>query len=373
MRNIIFIATFLIASTWGQCSYADYVRHVAVLACNESTNKFMIRFGNVWNEDPLEKTGFAELEEGFANFWSAMNIAENRECILSNKHKVKITYKHGQAKPYGVGGGNPSAAFSLTVDDSYAYYKRMFFAGKLVRYFAINMVLYDNGTLQECIFSRNQHDPQNPLYECADVTYRLDGNHLSPKEQREMEADNLRTELQGSLSDMCLELRPSQNPPRNRIKHPVEGEYIGRLSTGVHLSEMDIDINNDGNTDKVFRIGASSGDCVGCGYNYFDGSYLVIFTDSFEHIPEFLELVNTAQIELDSSRNKSDPTIESFKGKIISLGLARSSRRYVYNVPFHYNDQIFIYSYETITNKIPSAVISKLLPDNSVEVMCKYP
>lgn len=362
-------------------AYADTFNRIGILKCDSSRNSFIVRFGIVYNEDPIDQAELSEIPDSVAKNWRSLPLQNSQSCQLSDGKKIFLSTKNKQAYAYGAGGGDPSATFILEKNDKNIYYSKTFYAGYGAGRYLVNAITYENGQLKACSFYEKNIESclsqgkglnwctynaeKSTSIECNDVSSRLAGDALSDEERSEFQREKERLSLQDNLSPLCKELRAHAPSHKNDTY-----EYIGKISGG-HLSVMSIDINNDGKVDKVFRVGGSSADCVSCGTHYFDGSYLVAFNGSQQKIPDFLSSLNKKEYEID--REPNIKYLPEWDAHFISLGMAGSSARYVYNVPFVYKEDSYIYSFETNIEKTPSSSISKITPDNHVENVCKFP
>lgn len=362
-------------------AYADTFKRVGILKCDSEGTRFIVRFGVLYNDDALDKAELADMPDNLSQEWASIPFQENQTCRLANGQKISLSVKNKQAFAHGMGGGDPDATFTLEINDKNIYRHKTFYHGYGARKYSINAVSYKDYQLKECsaynaaiekclaqgkrrgwcVFNTDK----NQTIECGDVSKRLAGDALSNEERKELEKETKKTFLRDSLPPICNEIH-TPAPSNGNDKY----EYIGRI-LDAHLSALSIDINNDGHVDKVFRIGGSSGDCISCGGNYFDGSYLVAFIDSQEKVPDFLSHMKEKGYEIGKEPNIKH--LPEWGAYFISLGLADSSARYVYNVPFAFKGENYIYSFETNTEKTPSSSISKIMKDNRVETMCKFP
>lgn len=361
-------------------AHADTFKRVGILKCDSESNRFTVRFGVLHNDDALDKAELADMPDDLSQEWTSIPFQENQSCQLVDGQKVLLSVKNKQAFAYGMGGGDPDATFTLKINDKNIYYHETFYNGYGAGKYSINAVSYKDHQLKECsaynvaiekCLSQGKrrgcvfNTEKNKTIECGDVSKRLTGDALSNEESKELEKENEKISLQDSLSPFCKEMR---------VQVPSNGneayEYLGRILDG-HLSAMSIDINNDGKIDKVFRVGGSSGDCASCGTHYFDGSYLMAFTDSQEKVSDLLSYMKEKGYEIDKEPNIK--YLPEWGAYFISLGLADSSARYVYNIPFAFKGKNYIYAFETNREKTPSSSISKITKDHRVETVCKFP
>lgn len=359
---------------------ADTFQRVGALMCDARNNKFIVRFGLLFNDDSLDKAELADMPDNLLPGWRAATLQTNSSCQLADGRKISLSVRHGQSFPYGQGGGNPDAGFTLKIDGKDIYYNETFFAGYALGEYTINAVIYQNRQLTECSgysstieTCRAEEKPYSQCLlnrapqeiTCSDATNRLDGNALSSQERTERERTKKRHSLAKNISPFCKELRAQ---PHITYK---DYEYIGK-TPGGHLSVIDIDINNDGKIDRVFRNGASSQDCMGCGYNYFDGSFLIAFTAGHEKAADFIAAAKENDLGLDSN-HAGVRHIADWGAYFISLGAADASVRYVYNIPLVFKGEAYIYSFAINKNHIPSANISKITKDNQATTICAFP
>lgn len=325
---------------------ADTFQRIGALKCDTDRNTFIIRFGLLWNDDAAEKAELSQAPPTIISHWSTLAQKPQQSCQLSNGKQVSLSIKVGQSFAHGMGGANPDASFTLTVGQETVYFENVFFQGYSIGKYAVSSVFYKEGALSECSVDN-----------CIDVSNRLAGDALSAAEVSAQEKASQKKNLKESLSPFCEEIRTNLPPDSNDSY-----EHIGRIPSG-HLYAVDMDINNDGKTDKVFRIAGSS--------HYFDGSYLIVFTGEQEKITDFLHVFKKDGYEIGVEPNIK--FLPEWGAYFISMGLSGSSARYVHNVPFAYKDKNYIYTTEHNKEKIPSTSISLITPNNQSRTVCEYP
>lgn len=364
-RIAFFLAAVMMLILFSKPGHADYFERVAGLGCDTAKNKFVIRFGLSYNDDPIEVADFAELNNQLIPNWSSLKIQNGGECKLANGQRVFVSVYNGQPFPYGMDGGDPDAFFTLKMNNRDIYYYKNFYAGYGSRSYIIHAIIYDAAGLRECTHSRDEKTSQETPIICVDVSKRLEGNHLMADEKEAKAKDEKREELKKNLSVWCRQYEAE------KAYHKIVS-LAEKIYTDVEgYQRAKIDINNDGKKDEIYRIGGYSKDCIGCGGHYFDGSYLVAFTESRKKIKNFLNFIKKRQdIEEETLNIKR---LDKWKAYFISVGLSGSSIRYVYNVPFVENGRTYIYSFETNIDSTPSAAISYMTPDNKIEILCKFP
>jgi hypothetical protein len=265
----------------------------------------------------------------------------------------------------------------------------MFWAGYRVQQMAMGAVWYRDGRLLECpdptsTVDRNGDTIAAPRSKCVDASNRLQGNGLTDEEKNEVSKDKVRDELDAALTPTCRTLRDGVEAALRKHDIPTYKYFgyhdLGDTRSGA-LSELDIDINNDGVNDRVFRLGGNIDDCIVCGGQFFYGSYLYAFTGSKDGVNAFLDYIR-ANNDKAKDGEPMIAALEQWGGVLITLGQAGGSRRYiqdhssaryVFTMPFVADGTTYIYSFEGNTDKIPAAIISKMHPDNTIETLCKFP
>ena len=334
-------------------SFADTFDRRAILACSKTSNQFVVRFGTIYNEDTIDKAELIKVSPQIEKMYKDFSSAEDRECQLSNGKKIEVTTYRYQAYAYGMGGADPDAAFILKIDDQPVYYKRKFYLGYGQEKFLLNGLFYDDGHLYE------------------DVSNRLEDKHsrnenLSEEEGRELERDDRRKKLRENLSPFCKEILSTRENPHYSKTERVPSGFI---------SHLDIDLNNDGKVDRVFRIGGGSADGgVGSGSHAFDGSFLIAFTNGNAREETFLKDIKNEKYELNLDLGwKRIMGIPEWDAILISQSYAGNTGRYIYNVPFNYQGTNYIYAFEVKEDAIPRRSVSKLSSDNKFLMpVCQY-
>ncbi len=382
-KNVLLGLVVVFLTVLSPPSFADTFQRVGVLKCDAQNNSFIVRFGVLFNDDTLEKVELSDTTADVLQDWQLMTIAPQSRCKLADGQTISLALKNGQAFAHGAGGGDPDAAFTLKINEKTIYFRKPFYDGYGAGRYALHSLTYKQHTLSECsthsaetkeclargsrrMFCVTQ-DKKAKNVTCTNASARLQGNTLSKEEVSEQEKEEKRIKFKNNLSPFCKDVRRHLRIHRNGN---AAYKYLGKTPSG-HLSALDIDINNDGKIDKVFRIGGGSSDCISCGNHSFDGSYLVLFTKNPEAAAPFLDLIKSPEYTINTETDIHDnPQSEAH---FISLGLAGSSVNYVYNMPFSYKDRNYIYTFETNVEKIPSASISEMTPSDQIKTVCTFP
>jgi hypothetical protein len=377
MKYFILILLSFLTSLICSQALADECYEIPVLECVPKSNDFLIRFGTRCNKEKLDQSNFLTASNEIEKLWSPKEIAFTNECKLQNNKKISITTKDGQSFAYGAGGADPDTFFSLYVDDKKLYFENKFYKGYGDIGYVLSGISYMNGKLNECNVDENDYperaEPKqknNNLHlgvTCKDVSERLNGQSLPAVEQKAFDEYSKRLRLQGAISKQCKDMR----------KYALESTKIDLFSNeervpGGWLAEANIDINNDGKIDQIFRVSGGSGACLGagCGTHYFDGNYIVAFMKGSQKVPKFLNSIRTKETDIDMEPNIKP--LPEWSAYFISLGLAQSSPRYVYNVVFSYKNKNYLYVVETNFEKIPPVSISEIKPNGTISTLCKF-
>lgn len=365
----LFLALLVAVCGFSQGVRAEEPRQLAFLECNVKANSFTVVLLNSGNEgdmieDAINKFEAAHHEEGLKRM-------PNSSCVLANKHRIEISTKQGAAFPYGRGGADPDLFFTLRVDNKAVFYNYIFYKG----YGSdegqiVTTVNYVNGTLKACGSAFNG---------CADVSNRLNGNALTDEEKAERSKDNYARSLNRNLSPFCKGIRHnleilSFDGHAERTRFPIvflaydKAVYIA----GKNVSKGIIDLNNDGHEDIVYRVGGFSGDCAGCGNHFFDGSFLILSSETAAEKEGIQALLANKEFKPDDTISGPVSPIPGLQSLMISGGHAGSSPRYVYNLPFKQGNKTYIYSFESNYAKVPTGSVNLLTPDNKLETICLY-
>lgn len=351
LRFIVTLISFGIFFIHGTAARADEFHRQAILACSTDSNEFVIRFGFLWNDDPIESAEFTKVAPLIETRWNKFPHAAITEgkskCTLPDGKHIHLSDGTGQAYAYGAGGANPSAYFTLMIDNKPIYYKKIYFQGYGSELFNISGILYSEGHILEDVTSLRFADQ----------------NNLPNEEKEELRHDERRQYYRDHLSDFCKKM----------LTEKIEPEYseVERVPNGF-LSFMDIDLNNDGKVDKVYRIGGSSVDCVSCGSHYFDGSFLFAFTNGTNKLNAFLRDIKKKEYEAPEKLYANTKQIEEWDALYISKKFLLKSPRYVYNYPVSYQGKNYIYSFSVSENAVPRRTISELIANNTLFPICAY-
>lgn len=350
MKRLCVMAAAVLSALPG-VGWADEYHRVAVLGCDIQHNQFVIRFGGFANDTPLKDAEFLPVTPSIANMWKKTELKKEGECTLENGKKILLSKKNGQVFPYGMGGADPDAFFTLKIDDKNIYYNADFYIGYGTGDYVLNAVVYADEKLQECVPDTKDTD----AVVCKDVSARLEGKDFSESEKKHIEYNKQRKFLQERLSPFCRSIDASK---WENLKYINEYPVLDGM-----LSEGEIDINNDGKKDKLYSISNDK--------HYFDGNYLIIFPEKQEKIPEFLKSIKQDHYSLEEQPGiKALPQWDAY---VISIGSTHSSTRYINNRPFFYKGINYIYSSETNESQIPASTISELTKDNKIKILCEFP
>lgn len=358
-RLMIFVICF--GMFWETpAAQADVFWRKAILACSKDSNQFVIRFGTLWNEDTIDKAELVETSPQIMDLYKTLSVAPNGQCKLPDGKKVEVRSSSSQSFGYGMGGGDPDSNFTLKIDGLPIFYKKKYYLGYGQEKSVINSIFYDDGSLYQDVSGR-----------LAPKDQKYPESVLSKDEQKELYKDRTRASIKDNLSEFCKELL--------RARTPSKYSNLEKIPLGF-LSSLDLDVNNDGKIDKVFRVGGGSSDCgVSCGTHYFDGSFLIAFTDGDNYIPQFLKDMNDAQKEREESYPfnlnlgvKSIEEIPEWKAYFISYSPSANTARYIYNIPFSYKGTNYIEAFEVKEEAVPRRSIVKMTPDNKLMPVCKY-
>lgn len=134
-------------------AHADWVSKRAALTCDPSQNIALIRLDFVENaDDPVLVKGplfTGELQDKYA-YLATYKKPIFSECILSDGRKLAVTDSTGQASAYGMGGADPHAFFTFTINDRPVYYKTMWYAGRGRGVVIKSAIILDGDALLSC-------------------------------------------------------------------------------------------------------------------------------------------------------------------------------------------------------------------------------
>ncbi|MBL1146207.1 MAG: hypothetical protein D8M28_00740 [Proteobacteria bacterium] len=353
MKKILFISTLLISFTFSDYSRADTVFRNVALGCNSEANQFMVRFGETWNSTEINEKDLFALTPDLKDKWASMSLSQSGECTLMNGKKIKLSKKRGQAFAYGYLGGDPSVFFYLSIDDTAIYHKKTFYlkGGE----YMFSSIYYDGDKLIQC-----HHDK---AITCKDVSERLSGTALNINEMAELKKDKDRENLEKNLSQFCKDLRPTSSELMKQ-QELIKWEGLKLPTRDKSISKAIFDINNDQVDEVVLKVAGT--------WHALDGSFLMAFKDGSIDLPNFLQKIEIG--ELDILKPEEHAKVVAMGGTIISIRPEQVQIKYSSNLPFQMDEATYIYSYPKRSDYyVPSAFISKVRPDYSIETMCEFP
>jgi len=183
---------------------------------------------------------------------------------------------------------------------------------------------------------------------CSYVNKRLSGRSLEKNELYFVNINQKREKMARSVSRECKKMYAS---------------YLGneiRVNTADHdPGPSKIDINNDGNLDKVYEVSGFRND-----------EHLVAFVDKKKKwLQDFINLNYHEKVE--EAQTNQDSFIKCIKERgvcFISLGDNESSVR-----PFRHNHKVYIMALMGSINDVPEEVIYKITPENKPVKICQFP
>lgn len=128
---------------------ADTYRPSAVLQC--SGDDVAIRFGGAFNDAPLT---YYPLAAKANQRWSSVPFAKADSCTLANGNRVVLHAGEEQARPYGMGGGNPPAFFSLWINERKVLARLQYKAGYAASGEGpyLNSVFVSGAAIEQCAY-----------------------------------------------------------------------------------------------------------------------------------------------------------------------------------------------------------------------------
>jgi hypothetical protein len=347
MKKLLLISTLLFLLTFSDYSRADTVFGDVALGCNREANQFMVRFGQTSHWPKIKEEDLFALPSDLKEKWASMSLSQTGECTLNNRQKIKLSKKSGQAFAYGYLGADPSVSFYLSIDDTAIYHRKTFYlkGGN----YLFTSIYYDGAKLTQCA---NDTD-----ITCKDVSERLSGTGLNKNEMAELEKDKEREKLENNLSQFCKALHPTSRRER------IQWKELGSPIPGMYLAKAVFDINNDQVDEVVLKVYGMS--------MVFHGSFLIAFKEGDFEALNILSSIENGKLKILKSEGHAE--IEAMGGRIINILPWQTPIHSSNNEPFRKGEETYIYSYATLSDTIPSAFISKVLPDYSIETMCEFP
>lgn len=322
---------------------ADWSQQTATLDCNADTNSFIITFERVWNGDEDERTKISAQNRpaGYSYF-------PNGICSLSNGERVALSFRAGQAFPYGAGGADPDGFFTLSINDHYIYYDFKHYSGHGEERPHISSIKYENGRLEA-----------TGKDGVIDQTERLTSNHLTQQEIDSFWHDRRKESYRSSVPEYCKDM--DFNALLKTVEFtPLDRSQLG--ASGFNLSSASTDMDNDGQNETVYLLSQQT--------HYFYGAVLVSFFANSEAEQKFI--MPHTQEKLDFDQIGISP-MDGLGAYSIALSNGTFTPRYQFNRPFRLNGKTYVVSWAHNRNDLPAATVSIINHDKSVSIMCNYP
>ena len=358
LRLLILISLICSVNLGGAKAYADETRLHPVfsfrpeLRCSEDESVFIIQFG-LFTEAGVRKS-YTNSIMPISRLWPNLTPAEDGACQLKNSSPIQLTadgdYKNGK--------------FSLRIGDHYIYSDTAFFSENDEAVYDLRtMIVFQDGRLTECRQVKNETHEFAAL--CNRETRRMhddvDGDER--KRLRRFQVAKDRGIVDRDLSPFCKSLKPLYLKYAEQYKRPPNDFEVDFLKfdeeRAFSLDATFTDINDDGETDLIYRMAGYS--------NSFYGSFLAIFLNrdafSFDFESDY------------KTRGSTEDWFKSSKWKdnLFSGGMAGSSVRYVFNRPLRLNGKSYIYTSEYVSKKIPSEILYEIHTDGTKTPACIYP
>ena len=355
LRLLILISLICNVNLVCEKAYADETRlhpefsFQPELRCSEDEPVFIIQFG-LFTEAGVRKS-YTNSIMPISRLWPNLTPAEDGACQLNDSTAVQLRsegdYKNGK--------------FSLWIDDHSAYSHKAFFSENDEAVYDLNtMIVFQNGSLTECRQVKNETHEFASLCnrETRRMYHNIDGLERGRLGRFQVAKD--RGIVGSKPSSFCESLKPLRLKNAEQYKRPPNDFEVDFLKfdeeRAFSLDATFTDINDDGETDLIYRI---------AGYDEsFYGSFLAIFLNRDELFPAF-----------ESDRMFPDDLFKSGKWKdnLFSGGMAGSSVRYVFNRPLRLNGKSYIYTSEYVSKKIPSEILYEIHTDGTKTPACVYP
>jgi hypothetical protein len=111
LRALSYLALMLLLAV-PLMAQADQYKHID-LVCDANENLALVRFSESENDHPPT---YPRLPEALDHDLSASTGSDRTDCTLSNGTTIRVRGGEEQAFPYGMGGGNPPAFFSMWIN-----------------------------------------------------------------------------------------------------------------------------------------------------------------------------------------------------------------------------------------------------------------
>jgi hypothetical protein len=369
---------------------ADEWLKTGALTCDEANNRAMARLSAGYSRavPPVS------LPETYAPHFAALNsLPVKQKCTFKDGREISLSWAEGQAFAYGQNGADASASFTLKVNDKFAYYNKVFYGGHGVYGINPSAVLLDGDKLIACSGTKDDNVTPNESYkitaqDCSDVSERLGGS-LSGFEQRQLERDQEIARYKPVNLNRAVCSYFSQKDVRDdletdkydRFSFHVDGvtrEFVDRAPYPFgYLEPLDIDVDNDGIAEAVYRLGATS--------HYFDGS-LLVFSKDKDQEKSFLNCATKGDCPAEFPRDKEGKSmtgdVDYFVAATEKLwprvhlisaeSLHEYAARYTWLYPVTFSGKTYIYYVPLLHDEFPSSMVAMLKPNNELETICTY-
>ncbi len=359
IRRLLLLSLLLALVLRPHEARADYSNNVAVLQCDPPHNRVLIRFGALSDEspgvgapidanDPMLK--LAEIPENFSPWSDGIRMQNAGSCVLADGHRIVAKAEDG-AMTSGQGGVDPNTFFKLSIDGRYVYDRMRFYRGHSRSTFDLSAIAFEGSSLIECDPHERadygridvESDPK-----CRDVSNRLKpgSESFTAGEKAELVQDSKRSRLAAALSPFCRTLVRPYSPFFKESATQAESD-----------KEEDVDVNNDGKTDRMFFFKNGTG-----GDLYDDFGYLVSFTHNLSSADAFAKQF-AGQVFPDQ--------------KLVAAAAAKAGGHIIRfateNLVISVRGSQYIYAFDPFPDVVPSATLTEILPDNAFRQICAFP
>jgi hypothetical protein len=360
---------------------------IAAVQCDAQENQVLIRFETVDSQltlpsanEPLDPTTFMDtpkIPSGLESQWARVPYRMAGDCKLKNGEIISVTTKDGIVGE-GWNQALPDEYFTLTIDNRIVYDTRQFYAtfSQPNPSFELSAVKYSRQSLSECVPpQQDQNGKDISPATCTDVSNRLlpGTKYLTPPELAAWNTQQEDALLQQKESNFCKNFGSAQGSQSSELE-PYFQNPTGIENNGpyqLYFATESIDLKNDGKPIELVDVGIDTGG------NGSDSNDLLWNFSNQNQISQLMNFVKTAlKNDLGNDANAPSPEdYQSWKGNLINFpdpwggGITT-------NQPIKYQGKIYVYTSDdqpSVDPLVPSAILSEILPDNSIKHVCSFP
>lgn len=345
---------------------ADEVGSHVDLICNAAANLALVRFSTSEGKAPT----YPRLPQALDLGLSADTGSDRTDCTLADGSAIRVRGGQGQAFAYGMGGANPSAFFSLWINQRKVFSRKVWMPGYAESF--SNPPIYDGvliGANRITICATAAGKPQQCTSQPLDLS-------KAPIDRVEYSSNKQQAPV-GHISVIA----------RGAANQRFCQAYLGLIKPGIESAllgnptALDIDLAPFAKPTSPDERQARSGLVellpgvtrrlmIWAGEDhYFDGAVIAVAPSSMA-MANILAAYPFKDIEVWPERGAS-PEVTLISGGQKQL-YPDVSPRYVHLVPQRIDGSLYVFAYPTNNDARPTAALVKPLADGGFATLCAF-